>query len=630
MSEWTFIDLGILKLLFFVPILAIVMIAAKSLEFKKISKLGPGAFRHLAFRWSKVRFWLRTFLFVFGYASIVAALAGPRLGFQVRELPHGGRDIMVLFDISRSMNADDISPSRMDRAKRKLLDLIAGLKGERVGIVPFAGRAFVHCPLTDDKSMLTLFVNSLEDSLISVQGTNLTEAVKIASESLEKGAAGDSTGKSLLILTDGEDFSGDILSVRSLISSKKLELSIMGIGTPSGSPIPQKEGGLVKDRGGNLVISKLAETDLMDLAKSVGGLYVRSTAGDADVNALLQKLTEKTHAHDMGEEKVWNEYFQLFLFIGLVAIVLGWFLTPYQALTMTVLLLMSSAGFSSDGFSLFKKKKYDEAALSFEKEASSQDHNFLPLYNAAVAHYEAMNYDAAILGFKRATESQDESLRRDAFFNLANTLVAQNKLEESVKPFKDALGIDGSFKEAKENLEWVLKRLQQKEEQKKQQSGENQDQKSEKNAEKSPNNQNSKNDGQSSNQDPKNSPSSSSDKNSQQAGNNGHSPSDPPNQKANDSQTNQANKPQDQSGGGQSSEEKKAQEDKQAKESGAVKDDHGKSSAGLPPQQAQSLVPGQQVSGAEEAKALLRQVDENMKVWGVKPQFDENPREKDW
>jgi hypothetical protein len=247
-----------------------------------------------------------------------------------------------------------------------------------------------------------------------------------------------------------------------------------------------------------------------------------------------------------------------------------------------------------------------------------------------------MNYDAAILGFKRATESHDESLRRDAFFNLANTLVAQDKLEESVKPFKDALAIDGSFKEAKENLEWVLKRLQQKEDQKKPQSGENQDQKSEKNAEQSPNSQNSKNDGQSSNQDPKNPPSSSSDKNSQQAGNSGHSPSDSPNQKANDSQAKQANKPQDQSAEGQSPEEKKAQEDKksqedkQAKESGAVKDDQGKNSAGPPPQQAQSLVPGQQVSGAEEAKALLRQVDENMKVWGVKPQFDENPTEKDW
>jgi Ca-activated chloride channel family protein len=625
MNEWTFTDARILNFLFFAPLLALLVIAAKSVEFKKISSLGPGVFRHLAFRWSSSRFWFRTLLFVIGFSSIIVALAGPRYGYKIRELPHGGRDIMVLFDISRSMNANDVSPSRLDRAKRKLLDLITGLKGERVGIVPFAGRAFVHCPLTDDKNMLTLFVNSLEDSLISVQGTNLTEAVKIASESLEVGAAGDSTGKSLLVLTDGEDFSGDIEGVRSIITSKKLDLSVLGIGTPEGSPIPQKEGGLVKDRRGNLVISKLAENELMDLANSVGGLYVRSTAGDADINAILQKVTQRTEATEMGEEKVWNEYFQWFLFLGLIAILLGWLFTPYQAIVAIALCMISSFTYG-DGFSLFKKKKYEEAALAFEKEASTQDQNFLSLYNAAVSHYEAMNYEAAILGFKRATEAKESSLRKDAFFNLANTLVAQDKLEESIAPYKEALSLDRSFTEAKENLEWVLKRLQQKEEEKKNQ---NQSQNSNQNSEKSQNNQSSSGEGQSSNQ-KNDSPSESGNKNSNPSKGEQQSSNQAPPSKEDSSKEKSPPTSQGQSSGASTPSDKMDQEKEASKEARTSKDDKTKEASASPPHEGQNLVPGQQVTGTEEAKALLRQVDENMKVWGVKPQFDENPAEKDW
>lgn len=628
MNEWTFTDARVLNFLFFSPLLALLVIAAKSIEFKRISSLGPGVFRHLAFKWSSGRFWFRTLLFVIGFSSVIVALAGPRYGYQIRELPHGGRDIMVLFDISRSMNANDVSPSRLDRAKRKLLDLITGLKGERVGIVPFAGRAFVHCPLTDDKNMLTLFVNSLEDSLISVQGTNLTEAVKIASESLEQGAAGDSTGKSLLVLTDGEDFSGDIQGVRSIITSKKLDLSVLGIGTPEGSPIPQKEGGLVKDRRGNLVISKLAENELMDLTNSVGGLYVRSTAGDADVNAILQKVTQRTEATEMGEEKVWNEYFQWFLFLGIIAIFMGWLITPYQAIVAIVLCTMSSFTYG-DGFNLFKKKKYEESALAFEKEASIQDQNFLPLYNAAVAHYEAMNYDAAILGFKRATEAKESSLRRDAFFNLANTLVAQDKLEESVAPYKEALSLDGSFTEAKENLEWVLKRLQQKEEEKKNQSNQQQNQNSSKDSEKSQNNQSSSGEGQSSKQ--KNDPSSEpGDKKSNSSTGDQQGSHQPPTNKEETSKKKSSSSSGGESAGASPPYDKVDQKKEAPKEASTSKEEKTKEASDSHPQQGQKLVPGQQVTGTEEAKALLRQVDENMKVWGVKPQFDENPVEKDW
>jgi tetratricopeptide (TPR) repeat protein len=327
----------------------------------------------------------------------------------------------------------------------------------------------------------------------------------------------------------------------------------------------------------------------------------------------------------MGEEKVWNEYFQWFLFLGLIAILLGWLFTPYQAMVAIALCTISSFTYG-DGFNLFKKKKYEEAALAFEKEASTQDQNFLSLYNAAVAHYEAMNYEAAILGFKRATEAKESSLRKDAFFNLANTLVAQDKLEESIVPYKEALSLDSSFAEAKENLEWVLKRLQQKEEEKKNQ---NQNQNSNQNSEKPQNNQSSSGEGQSSNQ-KNDSPSESGDKNSNPSKGEQQSSNQAPASKEESSKEKSPPSSQGQSAGASPPSDKMDQEKEASKEARTSKDDKTKEASASPPQQGQKLVPGQQVTGTEEAKALLRQVDENMKVWGVKPQFDENPAEKDW
>lgn len=643
MMEPSFANEKLLSILYGLPLFLLVLYFSRRIEARKIARLGPGVTKYLAFKWSNPKFALRAVLWTIGLAAMLFSLAGPRLGFDYKEVAHGGRDIMVLFDVSRSMNAKDVSPTRMERAKRKILDVISGLRGERVGIVAFAGKAFVHCPLTDDKNMLNLFVNSLDDELISYQGTNLSEAVKIASESLEKGASAQSTGKSLLVLTDGEDFSGEILSVRSLVTAKNLELSVLGIGTPEGSPIPEKGGGLVKDGRGNLVISKLAEAELIDLTRAVGGLYVRSTAGGADVKAILEKVTARTDAEEISKEKVWNEYFQHALALGLLFLILGWMITPYQALPVAVVLLLSFSTIKQvafgDGFGLFKQKKFEDAALYFEKEASTKDDNLLDLYNAAVSHYEAMEYDAAISGFKKASQSKNENLKRDALFNLANTLVAQNKLEESVAPYQESLKIDDDFVKAKENLEWVMKQLQEKKD--KQENKDNKDNKDKQDQKQNPENKNP--DDSSSKQDK----GSSTDSKNQSGDQNSQSKSDPKSQNS-DSKGQQGS-----SEGQQPSSESKDKKDEAGKSGNETRQDTKKADEpkddqkklGTGEEQAQNphkkdkeqavsqgeaLKKGQPLKGVGEANALLRQVDENMKVWGQKPKFDDQKKDKDW
>ena len=632
--EMSFAQEKLLILLLGLPFIFAILFFSRSLESKKIARLGPGITKYLGFRWSSLHFTLRNLCFLLGIGALLLSLAGPRLGFEYKEVPHGGRDIMVLFDVSRSMNANDVSPSRMERAKRKILDVISGLRGERIGIVAFAGKAFVHCPLTDDKSMLTLFVNSLDDELISYQGTNLADAVRIAGESLEKGASAQSTGKSLLVITDGEDFSGDSESVKSIVAAKTLDLNILGVGTPEGSPIPNKGGGLVKDRSGNVVISKLAESELTALASGVGGLYVRSTASDQDVKAILDKVTAPTDAEEMSREKVWNEYFQHALAIGLLFLVLGWLITPYQAASVFLFLtfcffpVFSSA--LADGFGLFKQKKFEEAALYFEKQASTKDNHHLELYNAAVAHYEAMDYDAAVSGFKSASESKNEGLKKDALYNLGNTYVAQNKLEEALSPYQEVLKLDGSFVKAKENLEWVMKQLQDQKEKKQNQQNQNDKNQSD-NSQSEKNQSSDQNSKSSEHQKPPSSESQNSNstpKGDSGSGKDDQKPSSPEGQKPDENSQKNGQKPERDSAKGSNKKEgdiSKPEDQAASKSGGEQEKKSGSKEASVG-----EVKQGTPLQGADEAKALLRQVDENMKVWGVKPRFEDSKKDKDW
>ena len=228
---------------------------------------------------------LKNILKVAAAVFLVLAMMEPQWGTREEEVTIKGADLVILIDVSNSMLAQDLKPSRLERAKRKLHDLIQMLAGDRVGLVAFAGRSFLLSPLTIDYGTLEMFVDELSPSTIPVQGTDISSALSLAIK-----AMGDKeSAKAVLIFSDGEDHSERLDKMIDTLKEKKIKVFVLGFGTTEGAPVPDDSGGFKKDENGETVVSKLKEEALKDLALETGGAYVRAVTGDADLRQLYVK-----------------------------------------------------------------------------------------------------------------------------------------------------------------------------------------------------------------------------------------------------------------------------------------------------------------------------------------------------
>jgi len=243
------------------------------------------------------------------------ALAGPRWGSHYQEVSHKGVDIMLVVDVSPSMMVEDVEPNRLERARREILDFLKVVQGDRVGLVAFSGAAFVQCPLTLDHGALELFLSALEPDLVPIPGTDLGAAIDSGLSSFDFKAE---TDKVILLITDGEDNEKRGLESALEAVKKGVKIFIFGMGDISGGPIPTAggQGGFKKDEEGKLILSKLDEESLREIAQVTGGTYVRSVAGDLDLDILyFDGIKSQTKAETLksGKIKVYEERFPIFL-----------------------------------------------------------------------------------------------------------------------------------------------------------------------------------------------------------------------------------------------------------------------------------------------------------------------------
>jgi Ca-activated chloride channel family protein len=246
------------------------------------------------------------------------ALAGPRWGSHYQEVHQKGVDIMIMVDVSPSMLVEDIDPNRLERARREILDFLRVVQGDRVGLVAFSGAAFVQCPLTLDYGALQMFLNELQPDLIPVPGTDLGAAIETVLSSFDFGSE---TDKVVILITDGEDNEGRGVEAARKGAGKDVKIFVFGIGEPAGGPIPEVDGkgGFKKDKEGKLILSKLDEEGLRKIASMTGGTYVRSVAGDLDLDILyFEGIKTRTEAQTVksGKIKVFEERFPIFLLIA--------------------------------------------------------------------------------------------------------------------------------------------------------------------------------------------------------------------------------------------------------------------------------------------------------------------------
>jgi Ca-activated chloride channel homolog len=264
---------------------------------------------------NKGRRFLKALFLLTALGLVILALSGPRWGSHYQEVQQKGVDIMVLVDVSPSMMVADVEPNRLERARREISDFLRVVEGDRVGLVAFAGAAFVQCPLTLDYGAVQMFLGALEPGLIPVPGTDLGAAIETGLSAFDLTSE---TDKVLLLITDGEDNENKGLDAAGRAKEKGIKVYVFGIGDPSGAPVPAGDGkgGFRKDAEGKVILSKLDEEGLKRIASMTGGGYVRSVAGDLDLDLLyydgIKRHTEAATLKS-GKIKVYEERFSIFV-----------------------------------------------------------------------------------------------------------------------------------------------------------------------------------------------------------------------------------------------------------------------------------------------------------------------------
>lgn len=238
--------------------------------------------------------WFKLILFMAGCFSLGLSFLQPQWGKKQEKVDQKGRDLYVLLDVSRSMLAEDMNPSRLEFAKAKIRKLISQLGTDRVALVLFSSKPIIQCPLTQDMQALNLFLDQIDADTIGMGTTAIDSALKKVLEQCDRVKANKSS--IVVLLTDGEDFSNDLAAVRKEARKKKLNIFALGLGSPHGAPIPNykagQKSGVIKDEKGEVVISKLNAPLLQNLVIQIGGIYINPTENDHDVTQVVHKVQQ--------------------------------------------------------------------------------------------------------------------------------------------------------------------------------------------------------------------------------------------------------------------------------------------------------------------------------------------------
>lgn len=245
------------------------------------------AWSQLVKGWAPARRRRRVVLVCCALALLVASLARPQWGIRWEEVRRRGLDMLVVLDLSRSMLAPDLKPTRLQQAKWGIRDLVRTLRGDRIGLVSFAGTSFLQCPLTIDYAAFLMAVNDAEVGLLPRGGTDIPGALRTAIDAMEKQAEGE---RVILLITDGENHEGSLDTITAELREKKIRVFAVGVGTAEGELLPDADGaGFQKSREGAAIKTRLQEAPLLNLAVATGGAYVRSVAGDIGLDRLMKE-----------------------------------------------------------------------------------------------------------------------------------------------------------------------------------------------------------------------------------------------------------------------------------------------------------------------------------------------------
>lgn len=309
---------------FIIPLLIFVFIRSNNWKRKAIRKFGDqNLVESLIPALSKNKGWFRFLYLLIGFSFIILALANPQTGSKQEKVKRKGVDIVIALDVSNSMNARDIRPDRLTAAKQGISGFIEKLHSDRLGLIVFAGEAYVQLPITTDFSAAKMFMNTIEPNIVPVQGTAIGKAIELALNSFD-----DKPGKNktIIVITDGEDHDEDAVEWARKASEKNIFVHTIGLGSPSGAPIPVlsngRDSGFKKDKEGNTVITKLNEDILREIATAGKGIFIRGTTAGIGLKELMNEIN-KMEQKEFGS-MVYTDYedgYQYFLGAGMLFLI---------------------------------------------------------------------------------------------------------------------------------------------------------------------------------------------------------------------------------------------------------------------------------------------------------------------
>lgn len=278
---------------------------------------------------SEARPILKFILLATGYVFLIIGAANPQIGSKLEKVERKGADLMIALDVSNSMLAQDVRPDRLTRAKQAISKMIDNLGGDRIGIVVFAGKAYMQLPITTDYAAAKMFLSTISPGMVPTQGTAIAEAIGMASGSFKQ----DDRSKALIIITDGEDHEGDALKAAREAAEMGIRIYTIGMGSPEGTPIPMydqngNQTGFRKDRQGQTVISRLNETILQQIASAGNGIYIRATTGRDGLSRIFEEI-DQLQKTEIDSPQMFSEYedrFQYFIALGLLFLLAEFFI----------------------------------------------------------------------------------------------------------------------------------------------------------------------------------------------------------------------------------------------------------------------------------------------------------------
>jgi len=448
---------------------------------------------------------IKQLIVLLALTCLILTIANPQVGTRLEEVKREGIDLFIALDVSLSMKSEDIRPSRLEKAKRDVSELLRKLSGDRVGMIVFAGDAFVQFPLTADYAAADLFLSAIDVDAVPVPGTMIGSAVEVALKSFSKDAP---TQKAIVVVSDGENTEGDVMGVVEDAKKAGVRIYSVGMGTTEGGPIPinNQNGDRIdykRDQSGSIVLSKLDETMLQQIASITGGTYHRATSGGNEMDDIFDELCSLEKV-EFGTKQVtgYETRYQYPLTAAILFLILELMLSarrgklvarlkkflPIAAIISLFLVFQESStaqtvrSHVSKGNSIYEKGRYTDAEVEYKKALEKNPKSKEAQFNLGNSYYKQQRFDEALKEFGNtgaAVKSPEE--RAVAYYNAGNSLYSSNKFREAVEAYKQSLKLNPNDNDTRYNLQMAREKLKQQEQQKQQKQDQKQDQQQDQN-----------------------------------------------------------------------------------------------------------------------------------------------------